>query len=127
MNTKTTTYYFYKGTCFPMEVQGDDSTETVKLANEMIKDELYMGLSLKDQIKDYKEQLDKIENSLCSNEYIFNKNPKIGIELIEKELGHNWKTIYSIWRLYICALLKLKAISNDENYGLLIKSDKPPN
>ena len=124
MNTNNTTFYFYKGTCFPMHMQGDDGTETTETANEMIKNGLLMGLTLKSQIIIYKEQLDIIENCLIKHRQIFNKNQKKGKQLIEKQLEQDWDEIYHLWLLNICALLKLKAIPNDEQNGLLIMKSK---
>lgn len=121
----TRTHFFYKGTTFPMFYQGKNVAEDMKkLANEMIIMGLRHNVSLEEQKKDYKEQLDMIEEVLC--EIIGKKSTKDikqckkYLKKIAEHFGKPIERIQSMWMLNICALLKLKVIEDDEMNGILV-------
>jgi hypothetical protein len=109
---------FYKGTSFPIIWEESKLSELQNIALEMIKKGLKSGESLKDQIEIYKKQLERIEKLLCK---YCNMNP-YGLEKLEQILQKDRHELHSIWSLNILALLKLKAIPNDNNYGILIQN-----
>ena len=58
--------FFYKGTAFPQIVDLPDLEKMMfKHANEMIVQGLCMGVSMEKQKKNYKEQLDVMEQTFC--------------------------------------------------------------
>ena len=121
----TKTLFYYKGTAFPIILEDENIAECMMYnANEMITMGLRYNVSLTQQKKDYKEQLDLIEgkmfeiigNKSVSNKKELNKYLKI----IAEHLGvRNKNSLQSLWTLNICALLKLKVIENDNMNGIL--------
>jgi hypothetical protein len=107
--------YFYNGTAFPIAIQSN-LEEQKKQVEEMIMLGLKTGVSLKEQIKDYKEQLDKIEACLYKH---CNPSSAKGLKKVEQELGRNEDSILAIWQINILALLRLKAIKDDDNNGTI--------
>ena len=112
------TLYFYNGTCFP--VSSDCPHEQMmEKAKEMIVLGMRHGVSMEEQKKDYKEQMDLMEKTLYDeargkmiDELIIKRTMrKLGISKIE--------FFHSTWCLNICALLKMKVIENDENNGIM--------
>jgi hypothetical protein len=103
------------GTAFPIAIQSD-LEEQKKQVEEMILLGLKTGVSLKEQIKDYKEQLDKIEACLYKH---CNPSSAKGLKKVEQELGRNEDSILAIWQINILALLRLKAIKDDDNNGTI--------
>ena len=117
--TRIQTRYFWKGTAFPV-VQYDDYELYMKNANDMILTGLQMGVSIEEQVNDYKSQLDYMEGLL--RKYQFQAHSNSGEEAMKrmcKEMGETDIKIKSIWCLNICALFVLKKIKNDNMYGFL--------
>ena len=76
------------------------------------------GVTLDEQKKDYFEQLDLIEKVLCATSNkgrIDEKTVKKACKLMKKDED----SVYIIWCLNICALLKLKAIKDDNMNGIV--------
>ena len=126
-NTMTTTHthFYYKGTTFPQYLKGENIAEDMKkTANEMIIMGLRNNVSLEEQKKDYKEQLDMIEEVMC--EIIGNKSTqnkkecKKYLNKIAEYIGEPIDDINSLWMLNICALLKLNVIEDDNMNGILV-------
>jgi len=90
-------------------------------AKEMIVLGMKHGVSMEQQKKDYKDQMDLMEKTLfdeakgkmMDKHIIKRAMRKLGISDIEY--------FCSTWCLNICALLKMKVIENDENNGMLVK------
>ena len=117
-NTLKGTMFFYKGSAFPMIT--DISYDTaMKSAKDMIVLGLRFGVSMEQQSNDYKEQLDLIERVLYQYSGHYTKK---NMKKIFKELGIDEDQTYAIWYLNICALLIMKKIPNNNNYGTLIMS-----
>jgi len=117
----TQTRFFYKGTCFPIALVGENKEqEIIKNANEMIIMGLKNNISLEEQKKDYKEQLDMIEQKLFDMGSTQNKSKvKKGLTNIAKYFNDTIDNIHILWMLNVCALLKLKVIENDNMNGLM--------
>ena len=115
----TTNMFFYKGTVFPVAYKGDNLYSTFReLVDEMIVKELRGGATIPELVTCYKEQLDIIENELYlignqGNEEKINK----GLEQMSKTLNQTTEKINAMWVCNIIALLKFKAIPNDDMYG----------
>ena len=112
--------FFYKGTTFPKIV---DIPYLEKImfqgADVMIARGLRMGVSMEEQKKDYKEQLDLMEQTLCDTA----QGKMMDADTIDraaKKMCISIDTFYSMWCLNICALLKMKVIKNDNDNGMLI-------
>jgi len=110
------TLYFYKGTTFPIIAPSFGQDEIKKLALEMIMEGLKSKVSKEQQIADYKEQLDNIEETL-----FLHCNPATaeGMKTASRILGRSENNLYSIWAIDICALLILKAIPDDNDNGIV--------
>ena len=123
---------YWKGTAFPHitnhateESLNHYVEDATQLANEMIKEGLKTNISIPQQIKDYKEQLDAIElflNSLTQG-HLKKKDLKKIHEEFKESLGTSTtadtlRHLQVIWELNILALLKMKAIQNDNMYGV---------
>ena len=112
--------FFYNGTAFHQMVDAPDLEEKmIKNANEMIVLGLKHGVSLEEQKKDYKEQLDLMEQTLCDTA----QGKMMDADTIDraaKKMCISIDTFYSMWCLNICALLKMKVIKNDNDNGMLI-------
>lgn len=117
----TQTRFFYKGTQFPIALVGENTAqEIIKNANEMIIMGLRNNISLEEQKKDYKKQLDMIEQKLFDIGSTQNKSKiKKGLTNIAKYFNSTIDDIHSMWMLNVCALLKLKVIENDNMNGLM--------
>ena len=112
--------FFYNGTAFPQMVDAPDLEEKmIKNANEMIVLGLKHGVSLEEQKKDYKEQLDLMEQTLCDTAQGKMMDADT-IDRASKKMCISIDTFYSMWCLNICALLKMKVIKNDNDNGMLI-------
>lgn len=100
MKYKYTATIFYKGTMGPMRIFSEEGLDMMyNLSNDMIKEGLKHGFSLKEQGEDYKNQLDVLENKLYNSE-----------TLDQEESLLYW--------LNVLALIKLKIISNDDMNGI---------
>jgi len=117
----TQTRFFYKGTQFPIALVGENTAqEIIKNANEMIIMGLRNNISLEEQKKAYKKQLDMIEQKLFDIGSTQNKSKiEKGLTNIAKYFNSTIDDIHSLWMLNVCALLKLKVIENDDMNGLL--------
>ena len=73
------------------------------------------GVSLKQQKKDYKEQLDTMEGLLFK--YSKHNTTEVGLKKMSKELNLPLNVIYTFWVNNISALLKMKVIKNDNMNG----------
>ena len=112
--------FFYKGTAFPQVVDAPNlEAEMMKNATEMIVLGLKHGVSMEQQKKDYKEQLDLMEQRLCDEA----RNKIMDEGVIDRamvSLGIESRDyFYSTWCLNICALLKMKVIKDDNENGIL--------
>ena len=99
---------FYDSWCCPLVITSSVGVDFFKKQSlEMIKLGLMSKerLSLKDQIKIYKEQMDDMSRRLKESD----GNPKI---LNETELD--------LWWLNVFALIKMKALKDDDANGLLV-------
>jgi gamma-glutamylcysteine synthetase len=95
-----------------------DEADAMKLAKEQLELGIRMsGMSLMEQKKDYFEQLELIEDTL--NKYCNGVEAKKGMKKVSKILNQPVKTIYSMWCINICCLLILKAIPDDDMYGIM--------
>jgi hypothetical protein len=112
--------FFYNGTSFPQLVDVPDlDLKMAESAKNMIELGLKHGVSLAEQKKDYKEQLDRMEQFLCE-EARGNEMDDASIDRAMVRLGFaNRQKFYSMWCLNICALIKMKVIKNDNENGIL--------
>lgn len=123
--TTTRTHFYYKGTTFPQYLEGENVAYNMKkYANEMIIMGLRNNVSLEEQKKDYKEQLDMIEEVIFE---VFGKKGtgnekecKKYLNEIAEHFNSAIEDIQSMWMLNICALLKLKVIEDDNMNGILV-------
>jgi hypothetical protein len=121
LNTKNPIcLFYYKGTTYPLLIDAPNLQETMfNQAHEMIVRSLKDGLSLEQQKKHYKENLDLWEQTLCDEA----KEELINEAVINRaivKLGFSDRHYFmALWCLNICALLKLKVIKNDNNNGVL--------
>ena len=127
------TMYFYKGTTFPLgttEVgkrQYEFSKSITKGSIEMIMAGLKDGISKEEQIKDYLEQLNKIEGEMCKIE----KEVKDGwvrktrkcLDMLCDRLGTSEEQMMTMWCLNINALIVMKALKNDNDNGVLFQCE----
>jgi hypothetical protein len=107
---------FWKGTtlgAFGM-VGGVDKLK--EMAVEMIVAGIRAGISKKQQIEDYKNQLDHIEGILCIDGVV---KPKT-VKKIAKNMNMTTDALTALWAVNIMALLTLKVIQDDENYGFMV-------
>lgn len=117
---ETKTLCFYKGTAYPAYY---DIEQISKDANRMIQLGLISNVSIKTQITDYKNQLDTIESlmNLYSENNIITENTR---KKVSDTVKLSDDRIYVLWGLNIAALLKLKAIPNDDNFGIITITEK---
>lgn len=122
---KQTVLFFYKKTMFPQVVDAPDVAEKfTKTANEMIVNGLKHGVSMEQQKEEYISQLDLMEEALTSTagggemdgETIGRAMVMLGEAGLQMT---DLQRFYNIWCLNICALLKMKAIKNDNDNGIL--------
>ena len=117
--TRTQTSYFWKGTAFPV-VHYDDYETYMENANDMILTGIQMGVSIEEQVNDYKSQLDYMEGLMRKYQFQAHSNSGEGaMKYMCKEMGETDIKIKCIWCLNICALFVLKQIKNDNMYGFL--------
>ena len=117
---KQTVLFFYKKTMFPQVVDAPDVAEAMtSMANEMIVLGLEHGVSMEQQKEDYISQLDVMEEALTSTaEGGLMSGKSINKAMVM--LGQtDLQKFYTMWCLNICALLKMKAIKNDNDNGIL--------
>lgn len=117
MKTQSICSCFYKGSVYPLCFEDDVRDSMMKDARSMIKLRLEKGESLKEQIKDYKAQLDKIENTLFLH---CNPSSAKGLKKVCHVLGMTEDELQTLWYLDISALLILKQIKDDNENGFLI-------
>ncbi len=100
---------FYKGTACPCHMlREDDLKDIINNASEMIMTGLKFNVSLPEQIKDYTEQLNHMENKLVQAE----TNGIKSCPLDESEMAVYW--------LDVIALIRLKVLVNDNMNGLRV-------
>lgn len=116
----TTILFYYKGTVFPINTDSDKKEMIMNDADDMIALGIRTGVSIEEQKDDYLKQLDLIEKAFNDTA---EKDKSINVESAEKAIIMlGFKSLnhcLAIWRLNICALLKMKAIPNDNNNGIL--------
>lgn len=120
----TITKIYYNGTVFPMVMENPDFNEKdmyMTNAKEMIALGLRKGVSIPQQIKDYKETLDRIEDALCK---FCNPSSKKGLDIVAEMFSRSPDRLRTIWCLNVSALLIMKAIEDDNNNGFLIEHRK---
>ena len=115
-NMKEQTLYFYKGTAFPVIYYGLQVKSVMENAHEMIVKFLKDNVSLKEQVEIYKNQLDHIEGLMVK---YANPTTDKGMKKVASIMGKDIDWIGAVWCVNVCALLKLKAIENDNMNGLL--------
>ena len=112
--------FFYNGTAFPQVVDAPDLEQMFhKNANEMILRGIRDGFSIEQQKKEYKKQLDLMDQTLCDTAQ--------GKMMDDTSIDRAWvrlglkdrQQFYRLWCLNICALLKMKVIKNDNENGVL--------
>jgi len=107
---------FYNGTAFPIVSTSDMSFP--KMSYAMIVLGLRDGVSLQQQGKDYKQQMDHMEGELCK----ITKGEMIKqchINKWCKGLGQTEDELMFLWYLNVIALEKLKVIKNDNMNGMM--------
>lgn len=108
METKFLASAFYKGSACPMSISNKETfNEFTSQAMVMIKGGLELGRSLPQQIIDYTEQLNFLEEKMLDQYKIRGRLSK---DVLTTEESITW------W-INISALLKLKAIKNDNMNG----------
>ena len=111
--------FFYKGTAHPQVIDAPDVEEyLMKQANEMILLGMRQGVSMKQQKADYIEQLDMMEHALvtAANGGLLTKN---AILKAAESVGQTADKFYYWWCLDICALIKMKALKDDNMNGIM--------
>lgn len=114
----TTLTAYYKGTCIS-QISSNNIEKLKKNLTKQIETGLRMGISLQEQIKDYKNQLDIIENLWYEGELKYGNDENLRIDYIVNNFGYDMDTIISIWFINIASLLKLKVIKNDDLNGFV--------
>jgi hypothetical protein len=117
----TTLFAYYKGTCIS-QISSNNIDKLKKNLTKQIETGLRIGVSLQEQINDYKTQLDHIEKIWYESElkYGNDKSSKnLRIDYIVNNYGYNIDTITSLWFMNIASLLKLKVIENDDMNGFV--------
>ena len=127
------TMYFYKGTTFPVgttEVgkrQYEFSKSITKGSIEMIMAGLKDGISREEQIKDYLEQLNKIEGEMCKiekeDEKRWMRQTQKCLNILCERLGMGQDQMMTMWCLNINALIVMKALKNDNDNGVLFQCE----
>ena len=126
---------FYKGTSIQCPyVDTDDFMKLIhKGSNHVMVESLKADCSLETQKKMYIKQLDAIEKGLCKYQGIHGLGYEMKGDDVWKwldEVGQlsglnvSGKTLIMLWFMNIAALLKLKAIENDEMNGWLVTKIK---
>ena len=111
---------FWAGTGSPLELTSSEQLEEMKTAAEnMIKAGIRAGHCIPDQIARYKGQLNQWEQLLLQSQKRGGKGVYDAHALNDSEQTE--------WWLNVLALLRLKAIKDDENNGLLIMQTAPRN
>jgi hypothetical protein len=106
---------YYNGTPCPWVLSKQSELEMLKInAEEMIKLGLKHGVSLKQQMSDYKGQMDIMEKRM----YNSGKKSKTGFP----EVGVLSEKDMSLWWLNMFALIRLKVVKEDNDNGLLVMS-----
>ena len=113
-----TVFTFYNGTSlqkYPL-----NSVEVLqKNANDMIIKGLKYGHDIKEQIRHYTLQLKTMEEAMvriCNGGMMNDK----AYQRWAQELGRDEKGLAATWHLDVAALIKLKAIKDDNNNGFMI-------
>jgi hypothetical protein len=112
----TTSSAYYKGTPIQMLISIEDAMEH---AQEMIDKGLALGMSIESQKKDYKEQLDNLEQELVDTFGDTHYTIRDILRIWENDLPK-----LSIWYLDIAALLIMKEIKNDNENGFFTMDDE---
>jgi len=111
---------FYKGTFlqFPYE----HKIELIALWESTIVKGLRCGISIEQQKKDCKEDLDELEEWIVG---MVGGKEKYDNDDIEKKIGKkDFKLLLNKWGLNVVCGLKLKVINNDNTNGHLFISEK---
>lgn len=109
---------FWKGTTLCEFCIEGGINQVRKLAIEMIMLGIKNGFSKEQQILDYREQLDTIENLICK--YSFMKDTDKIVETIAEKLNCEENYLQSLWIVNIMALLIMKVIKDDNNFGFVV-------
>ena len=125
MTYQSNTLFFYKGSAFPIANYKENVGEiTMGLANEMIVTGLKSGFSMEDQKRDYKLQLDAMEQAIWDN----TTDSRNAYDTLDKAIEslnalglkiRGYDEFHTMWSLNVCALLKMKVINNDNDNGIL--------
>ena len=108
---KGTVLVFYKGTCVPSNIEVLNIMKNQKPIELALKH----GVSPQQQIKDYLEDLDKIEQKLVN----YSKGQSIDITKAFEDLYSNPYQVMSQWCLNVYCLIKLKALQDDNMNGFV--------
>ena len=105
---------YYKGTPIQMLISVEQAMES---GREMIKLGLQMGESMETQKKDYKEQLDIMEQELVD---AFGVVERRTLRDVQRLWGDKFESNLSLWYMDIAALLIMKVIKDDNDNGFLV-------
>ena len=116
-SSKYLAFMYYKGTACQSVYTNQETVKRVQAnAEEMIKLGLAHGFSIQQQVCDYIEQMELMEQTMVNSE----KKSKKGFP----EEGCLDEGQMCLWWLNMFALIRLKAIKNDNMNGLLIQISK---
>ena len=130
MTTTETTMYFYKGTTFPIVSNGEGFPKLInKGALDMIINGEKMGVSREQQIKDYKEQLDAMEQAMCDIQADMgvpenDVDARAYLDALCAECGKDQTELQAIWCINIASLLLMKALKQDDFNGTMTLTSK---
>ena len=128
MTTTSNTMYFYKGTTFPIVSNGDGFPKLInKWALDMIIKGEKMGVSREQQIKDYKEQLDVMEQVMTDIQAEMgvpenDKDAQDQLDALCEECGKDQTELQAIWCINIASLLLMKALKQDDFNGTMTQT-----
>jgi hypothetical protein len=105
---------YYNGTPLQMLISVE---QAMKSGREMIKLGLQMGESMETQKKDYKEQLDIMEQELVD---AFGVVERRTLRDVQRLWGDKFESNLSLWYMDIAALLIMKVIKDDNDNGFLV-------
>jgi predicted metal-dependent hydrolase len=114
---------FYKGTMFPQDIEFENENsyhEAIDLWEQQITLGLRAGFSLKQQIEDYRNQLNEMERRLyeISQQGLTNEEEKIKLQNVFDDWGSFQKAKY-LWFANVRCLIKLRQIKDDDMNGFV--------
>lgn len=113
---------FFEGIMYPVVIDADFAHQIIKNGEEMLLDGLKDNVSLPQQIEDYKGQLRMIVAAVVHQD-----DGNGDINEAAASIGLSEKKMTSIFFLDVAALLKVKAIPNDNDNGFLFMGGSTKN